>query len=171
MVQAQVEHNALLGISTDINFQGTKMIEKAQIVDLESFIGKGAELDDLIKKELINGIAGTANYRTMVRNLEENLLGLGEKGGFLARYSNTYIRTSIQGLTRLVDKEIQDKYIKDNDIEDPKYLYSGVVDGKTRDFCLDHVGKEYTEDEVMGFPGSFFSPGGWNCRHELTLVI
>lgn len=165
----QIAFAQSLGISTDLTFKDIEIIKRLKEIDLNSMYAKGEELDNAIKKALVNGIASGSNYDDMVRSISDDLLGGGEALGFLAKYADTYVRTSLFGLSRMVDKEIYDKA---GGYE--KYLFAGPIDGRTREFCLEHVGNEYTESEIKQFPdenGSgldpWFSPGGWNCRHRL----
>ena len=55
------------------------------------------------------------------------------------------------------------------------YLYSGPVDLKTRQWCLDRVGKVYTRAEIDAMdngalPDVFLTGGGYNCRHSFLAV-
>ncbi len=56
--------------------------------------------------------------------------------------------------------------------DDPStsFVFMGPVDAKTRDFCLEHVGKVYTHEEIDDLDNGqldnvFLTGGGWNCRH------
>lgn len=157
------------GIQTDLTFKDLTIIEKLKDIDLEAMYGKGAELDIAIKKSLVNAIALNADYDATMDSLAENLLGAGEKLGRLARFAETYSRTSLFGLTRTIDREIAQRMgIK-------KYLYWGpVYDRRIREFCAMRVGEEFTEAQIQKFPDlnrsgldGFYSPGGWNCRHRM----
>lgn len=55
------------------------------------------------------------------------------------------------------------------------FLYAGPVDIKTRDWCLDRVGKVYTREEIDAMengqlPNAFLTGGGYNCRHVWMAV-
>lgn len=55
------------------------------------------------------------------------------------------------------------------------FLYVGPVDGKTRPFCLERVGKVYTRAEIDQWDnGQLSNPlvtgGGYNCRHVARRV-
>ena len=138
---------------------------------------QGALLDSLIKKQLINAVALGSKFQDTVDNLATDLLGAGEKTGQLARFADTYMRTSMFGLSRAIDKEIYDDAIPASQSAEQKYLYAGPIDNKTREFCIEHVGETFTESEIEQFPDEndsgldpWFSPGGWNCRHRLIPV-
>lgn len=168
----QIAFNQSLGISTDLTFKDIEIIKKLKEIDLAAIYSKGEELDNAIKKALVNGIASGTSYDDMVRSISNDLLGGGQASGLLAKYANTYIRTSLFGMSRLIDKEIYEK-IGGYD----KYLFAGPIDKRTRPFCVSHVGNEYTEKQIEQFPeqnGSglnpWFSPGGFNCRHRLVPI-
>jgi len=161
-----------LGIATDLSFKDLEILKKLQELDLAALYSQGEALDNAIKKALVNGIASGSNYDDMIGNISDTLLGAGETTGMLAKYADTYLRTSLFGLSRMVDKEIYEKAGGYS-----KYLYVGPIDKRTREFCIEHVGNSYTEAEIEQFPNEndsgldpWFSPGGWNCRHRLIPV-
>lgn len=160
-----------LGIATGVVFTDITIVKRLQKVDFDALYGQGQQLDAAIKKQMVNAIALGSPFRDAVDNLSRELLGSGDKAGSLSRYAETYMRTSMFGLSRSIDKEVYDN------VGYKKFLYYGPDDNKTREFCQEHVGNEYTESEIEQFPdenGSgldpWFSPGGWNCRHRLIAV-
>src|SRR5688572_8444767 len=51
------------------------------------------------------------------------------------------------------------------------FAYMGPVDAKTRDFCLRHVGKVYTREQIDALDNGqlsnvFLTGGGYSCRHS-----
>lgn len=59
--------------------------------------------------------------------------------------------------------------------EDQPYLYSGPIDGKTRDWCVERVGKVFTRAEIDAMDNGqmadvFLTGGGYNCRHSFMAV-
>ena len=58
---------------------------------------------------------------------------------------------------------------------DQAFLYTGPVDGRTREWCLQRVGKVYTRREIEQMdngqlPNAFVTGGGYNCRHSFIAV-
>lgn len=58
---------------------------------------------------------------------------------------------------------------------DTVFAYMGPADAKTREFCLEHVGKVYTRAEIDELDNGqidnvFLTAGGYNCRHVWTEV-
>jgi hypothetical protein len=69
----------------------------------------------------------------------------------------------------------QIELLKSTGDEDEMFLYAGPIDAKTREFCLRHVGRVYTREEIEdldnGQTGStFLTGGGYNCRHHWTAL-
>jgi hypothetical protein len=55
------------------------------------------------------------------------------------------------------------------------FLYSGPVDAKTRDWCLERVGKVFTREEIDAMdneqlPNVMLTGGGFHCRHAWLAV-
>lgn len=171
----QKTFNQNIGLDLNFVYKNAKILSIAKKIDFDALMLTGYNLDNLIKHELVNAIALERPTQEIISNLAASLLGSGQKNGQLARYATTYYRTSIFGLSRTIDKEAY------NTIEPQpkKYIYAGVIkDNKIRKFCANHVGKEYTIQEINKFPQQnesfldpFFAPGGYNCRHRLIPVI
>lgn len=58
---------------------------------------------------------------------------------------------------------------------DQPYLYVGPVDGLTRPWCLERVGRVYTRDVIEAMDNGqlanpFLTGGGYNCRHSFLAV-
>lgn len=167
----QIKFNARLGIVTDLSYKNITVLQKFKEFDLANMMGEASQLDSLIKKQLVNAVALNTPWHDAVQNLATDLLGSGMKNGRLERYAETYMRTSLFGLSRTIDKEIYNKQGAET------FLYVGPEDKVTRPFCEEHVGNEYTMDEIEKFPEEndsgldpFFAPGGFNCRHRLIPV-
>jgi hypothetical protein len=104
-------------------------------------------------------------------------------------YSQRPVSAILDDLSVAIDKELREAAtlydttvsIFGRQIEAEKstdtqlYLYAGPVDGKTREFCLRHVGRVYTRAEIdaldNGQTGStFLTMGGFNCRHHPAAI-
>jgi hypothetical protein len=77
----------------------------------------------------------------------------------------TLYDTSVSIFTRSLE------LLKSTGEDDERFLYAGPIDAKTRPFCLQHVGKVYTREEIEdldnGQTGStFLTAGGYSCRHQ-----
>lgn len=62
-----------------------------------------------------------------------------------------------------------------------KFRYDGSLIKDSRQWCVDHVGKEYTYEEIQAWANQkwggkkegdpFITRGGWNCRHQWAPVL
>ena len=172
--KGQLAFNASIGIEPDIGFRDITILKQAKLLDYSTFQSEALLLDQRIKKELVNAIALQMPYQQTVTNLAESLLGAGGKSGTLARFSNTYMRTALFGLTRAVDQEVY----ADFGGQEPEalYLYAGPVDAKTSKICLPHVGKVYSRSRAEqlgasnGVVNTFAMGLHYNCRHRWVLI-
>jgi len=76
----------------------------------------------------------------------------------------TLYDTSLSIYTRQVEA------LQASEDEGARFAFMGPVDGKTRPFCLEHVGKVYTREEIDALDNGqldnvFLTGGGYNCRH------
>lgn len=170
-------HKAIGIAVTEFNYRDMRVLKATKLADRTNMLTEGATLDQLVKKQLVNQIALNADRKTSIDRLAKDLLGSGlkdKKQGTLARYANTYLRTSAQGLTRMIDKEIYDELGYDRG----RWLYAGTAgDSRIRPFCQARVGKTFTTTEVKQFPkitksglDPWYAPGSWNCRHRMVPV-
>lgn len=77
----------------------------------------------------------------------------------------TLYDTSLSIYTRQVEA------LQAGDEPETRFAFMGPVDAKTRPFCLKHVGKVYTREEIDQMDNGqidnvFLTAGGWNCRHQ-----
>jgi len=171
VAEMQATFNKIIGIKIDLDYKDVTILKHYKNFDLANMYGEAAQLDNLIKKQLINAVFLNRSWHDTVLALATDLLGADIKDGRLSRYAETYMRTSLFGLSRIIDKKIYDKQNITN------FVFLGALDGRTRPFCKAHVGNKYAREEIEQFPvenGSgldpFFAPGGWNCRHRLIPV-
>ena len=176
IAKEQILFNKRIGITTDLKFTDITMLKRLKEIDLANMFAQGSQLDKEVKKQLVNAVALGADFNETVDNLGASLLGVGKKKGRLAAYANTYMRTALFGLGRMIDKDIYDSI--GGAEPDAIYLYAGASpDKKIRAFCLARVAKFFTRKQIDEFPtlnGSgldpYFSPGGWNCRHRMIFL-
>jgi hypothetical protein len=91
---------------------------------------------------------------------------------FGSRFSSmleTELNTGLAGFSRSVN------LYKAEELGLDHFLYVGPNDSKTREFCLERVGKVFTSEQIsmwdngQGLPASIYL-GGYNCRHRLAPV-
>lgn len=111
-------------------------------------------------------IVGSSIANTIVTSIDVIKSNIGNP-------KNTIIDTFYKSTATIV------KYVSDK-ASIKKWKYVGPSDEKTRAFCENHVGNEYTKEELVsqwtatwnGKSGSdpFIDRGGYNCRHHLEPV-
>ena len=86
---------------------------------------------------------------------------------------NALVNTTVRDYSSAVFADNAKKFLPDT----AKYLYVGPNDGKTREACKCYLGWQepggMTMEEINGNPCGvdFVHRGGWNCRHEFSLVF
>lgn len=165
----QKAFNIKIGLDINFKYSDARILNIAKKMDFDNLVTQGKNVDQLIKRELVNAIALGASLKRTINNLSDSFLGAGKETGKLARYATTYMRTSLFGLSRTIDHEAYESQGID------QYIYVGVIyDKKIRPFCAAHVGKVYNKKQIEKFPeinksglNPYFAPGGYNCRHRL----
>jgi len=114
-----------------------------------------------IQKELLNSMLGNLDRKQMlsrVMNLKEGL-------------NSAQMETVVDTMNRTFSRQVQAVMSRELPA-DTKYIYTGPVDEKTRDICLEMMAAgELTRDEIeQQFPGAFIDGGGFNCRHSWRTV-
>jgi len=165
--------NKRIGITTSLTFKDLAIVKQLKELDLSNLWNESARLEGLVKRQLVNAIATESDLSTVIDNLSDDLLGGGEKLGALARYSETYIKSGLFDLGRMVDQEIYADV--GGDEATAEYAYYGPLDDRTSDICLEYVGEIKTREEWESIGDAegydIFTEGlHFNCRHRLILV-
>lgn len=92
---------------------------------------------------------------------------LQDKGGNVATYAETLVRTEVNGA--LTDRTMAAA----DQAEVEYYRYDGVLSKNSRQFCWNHAGKIYHIDTIMQLDNGKLNPvityrGGYNCVHRWT---
>lgn len=144
------------------------------------------------------GTLSPDRLRVLAQVMRQDLLGVGDtlavqlwRAAALAVYSNRPSAAIVASLAKVFEKSrAQAQTLFDTSVSvlgrqivaaEPKesdeqaYLYVGPVDGVVREWCLEHLGKVYTKDQIEALdngqiPNPFLSGGGYNCRHSWMAV-
>lgn len=133
-------------------------LEALKALNLGNLLDEGQVTADALWQSTIRGIFGS-------RDVDQILADLGLVLDKREPQIRTLYDTSISIYGRQVESLL-------GDIEDePVYAYMGPADQKTRDFCLEHVGKVYTREQIDQLNNGqlndvFLTGGGYNCRHS-----
>ena len=130
---------------------------------------KQQELVDFIQKQKIAGKTNTEDFKTAVDELKQTY-GSTVTGANLAVYSGQIVQDALMGFDGQFAK------FRADELGLTHYVYYGTIIRDSRDFCVEHVNKVFTEEEArqlwqqewQGKSGSdpFLDRGGYNCRHH-----
>ena len=130
---------------------------------------KQKELVDFVQAQRIAGKTNTEDFKTAVDELKQSY-GSTVTGANLAVYSSQIVQDALMGFDGQFAKYRADE------LGLTSYVYYGTVIRDSRDFCVEHANKIFTEEEArqlwqndwQGKSGSdpFIDRGGYNCRHH-----
>jgi hypothetical protein len=130
---------------------------------------KQQELVDFIQKQRIAGKTNTEEFKTAVDELKQTY-GSTVTGDNLASYSGQIVQDALMGFDGQFAK------FRADELGLTSYVYYGSIIRDSRDFCVEHANKVFTEEEArelwqndwQGKSGSdpFIDRGGYNCRHH-----
>jgi hypothetical protein len=133
---------------------------------------------DTEAQELVNFVANnpqdTANVATAVSRLQ-TIYGRDRLGENLRKYTTQIVQDSIMGFDGRFTKYKADQAGLNH------YRYDGTIIGDSRPFCIQNLGKVWSEEEIREIWSSqtwkgkaqgdpFDVRGGYNCRHFWTPV-
>jgi hypothetical protein len=130
---------------------------------------KRQELVDFVQAQRIAGKTNTEDFKTAVDELKQTY-GSTVTGDNLSAYSGQIVQDALMGFDGQFAK------FRADELGLTHYVYYGTVIRDSRDFCVEHVNKVFTEEEArqlwqsewQGKSGSdpFLDRGGYNCRHH-----
>jgi hypothetical protein len=130
---------------------------------------KRQELVDFIQAQRIAGKTQTEDFKTAVDELKQSY-GSTVTGDNLSAYSGQIVQDALMGFDGQFAK------FRADELGLTHYIYYGSIIRDSRDFCVEHANKIFTEDEAralwqkewQGKSGSdpFLDRGGYNCRHH-----
>ena len=130
---------------------------------------KQKELVDFVQAQRIAGKTNTEDFKTAVDELKQSY-GSTVTGANLAVYSSQIVQDALMGFDGQFAK------FRADELGLTSYVYYGSIIRDSRDFCVEHANKVFTEEEArqlwqsdwQGKSGSdpFIDRGGYNCRHH-----
>lgn len=143
------------GLKTAFTVDDANKIQILKQMKRDFFIRLGDDVGLSVKRELYKYAISNASLDTMTAGISETLAGSN-----LAKYSQTYARTAIAGF----QQEVID--LRSADINEGVWVYVGVNDGRTRDFCR-HVlrrNRYYDDSDKSRIEND--QDRAYNCRHR-----
>ena len=122
-----------------------------------SFADHLGQMGNIIKKEIVKGAIAGGTDKGIFNAIQQ-------QAGLSNKQMNSLVRTGLNDYSRSVRKVMIDKLPANT-----KLRYSGPIDNRTRDFCLDMWGAgNLTREQITSRFGAsvFVSAGGYNCRHR-----
>ena len=134
-------------------------LEAMTILEQSTYFAHANQISTAVRLETLKGIIA-GKPESSIKKAIINTSGLR------ADQAQVLANTSMNNFSRSVIKQQMD-----NADEDKKYVYSGVIDNKTRDICLamSSAGSLTRKQIIEQYgEGVLLDGGGFNCRHQWT---
>jgi hypothetical protein len=159
---------AVLGERTQEDIDGFKgnaqlTIHALQRIAAEDLLAHG----DRVSTDLWRALAQHAFTHKPVREIVDALAAVLEDG-------DRFVRTLFDTQVSIFGRQIEAASTEALGPSQP-FLYAGPIDDRTRDFCLERIGKVFTRAEIDDMDNEqianvFVTGGGYNCRHSFLAV-
>ena len=147
------------GLAATFTADDIQSIKAIKQLDLDFFDDIGKQASSKLKADLYKYRLSDLSTKDMVENIKESLADTS-----LVKYSSTYAETSISNFNQsIID-------LKSVDVINEVYIYRGVKDKKTREFCrcLVNQRKYYDKSDANKIKND--SKRRFNCRHIIVPV-
>jgi hypothetical protein len=147
------------GLKTAFTTDDATKIQILKQMKRDFFIRLGDDVGLTVKRELYKYVISDASVDTMATGIAQTL-----EGSNLAKYSQTYARTAIGEF----QQEVID--LRSAEIEEGVWIYVGVNDGRTRDFCRNVLkrNKYYDDSDKSRIEND--QDRAYNCRHRFYKI-
>ena len=155
-------YKSLTGEAFQFSQESLEHIQALKIIDLDNFTANAQRATTAYTTTAINTqVTGIFNTTVL-----DNLIKTTNK---MINDTNTWVSTSTSGLYRTANTSIA----TDNGLS--MFEYIGIIDGRTRPFCKQHVGEVRSIPEWNLLDNGQINPvsvygGGYRCRHSLVAV-
>src|SRR5262245_14408445 len=148
--------------AAELSFFELSRMEALKSMYAGTLLEQGDDVAKALWQAVVRGVFGARSPERILDDLADVLDG-----------SEPAIRTLYDTLLSIYGRQVE--AIQAGDEPQAAFAYMGPVDDKTRDFCLDHVGRVYTRDEIDTLDNGqldnvFLTGGGYNCRHVFMEV-
>lgn len=143
------------GLSTAFTTDDATKIQMLKQMKRDFFIRLGDDVGLAVKRELYKYVISDASVDTMATGIANTL-----EGSNLAKYSKTYARTAIKDF----QQEVID--LRAADIDEGVWVYVGVNDGRTRDFCRNVLKRNRCYNDSQKSRIENDPDREYNCRHR-----
>lgn len=143
------------GLETAFTADDATKIQILKQMKRDFFIRLGDDVGLEVKRELYKYVISDASVADMTAGIAQTL-----EGSNLSKYANTYARTAIKDF----QQEVID--LRAADIEEGVWVYVGVSDGRTRDFCRNVLKRNRYYDDSDKSRIENDQDRAYNCRHR-----
>ena len=143
------------GLKTAFTADDATKIQILKQMKRDFFIRLGDDVGLSVKRELYKYVISDASLDDMATGIAQTL-----EGSNLSKYSQTYARTAIKDF----QQEVID--LRAADIDEGVWVYVGVSDGRTRDFCRNVLKRNryYNDSDKNRIEND--QDRAYNCRHR-----
>lgn len=147
------------GLSAEFHNDDIEALLQVKNLDSQLFRDIGKEASIAMQKQLLKYTISDATPTDIAKGMRESL-----KDTRLLRYTNTYTETAISDYQQAIID------LKSKGTVGAVYIYRGVDDKKTRDFCecLIEQHKSYNKKDSQAIKND--KRRRWNCRHKIVPV-
>lgn len=159
MVDEVLGSRRIAKLSADLTPRLEGRVEALKVLYELDLLDEGDEIARHLWQATVRGIFGTRDVDSILADL-----------GAVIDKSQPQIRTLYDTSVSIFGRQVE--ALQAGDDPETPFLYVGPVDGKTRDFCLERVGKVFTRQEIDAMDNGknqpkpvFLTAGGFSCRH------
>lgn len=147
----------LAQLSADLTPRIGLRLEALKALYQVDLLDEGDEVARQLWKATVRGIFGSREPDVILDDL-----------GAVLDKREPVIRTLYDTSVSIYGRQVE--ALQAGDDPDTKFAYVGPLDEKTREFCLEHIGKVYTRAEIDDLDNGqlndvFLTGGGYQCRH------
>lgn len=150
--------NSVAAKAVSLGAADLKAITAFKTVRFEELLQLGPATAVRLSRLVLDGTLGLQRVDALVDDVSD-LLDVTE------RQARTLYDTALSIYSRQIDQ------LQTTGDPDELFYYAGPLDTKTRQFCVDRVGKVFTRQQLEQadngqLPNPLLTGGGFNCRHQ-----
>jgi hypothetical protein len=157
LVEAVLSNRGLAGKAAKLTGAFDERVAAIKALHATDLLDVGDEMAKELWQSVTRGVFGA-------RDPQDILADLGD----IVDATEPQIQTLYDTGVSIVGRQVE--ALQAGADPETRFAFMGPVDAKTRDWCLEHVGRVYTRDEIDQMDNGqidnvFLTGGGYNCRH------
>ena len=160
-----------IGIESAITKSDSSIIKTLSGDSFNQMTALGDQYSSAVSNKIYSAVLVGDDVEDLTLEVRQLLIGGTDKGG---RPMSAHAKTIATTGYREADSAILDRKAEEFGIVEFEYAGSLIKD--SRKWCIDHVNRTYTREEIRAWEGQtwkgkksgdpFITRGGWNCRHR-----